>query len=274
VGGLSSNRSQTVFIKHTADPLKAEAEKYRFLSARGVPVPRLLAVLSHGESEVILLEFLAAIGIDFHSTDEVNSLLDLIARLNAVQNPPALFNPRPGLPQAEFDQSVLAALNEQTNRQELRAGEALDCYAAYLTAQEAAKTMPTALNHNELYFQQVGWAARENGRELVLFDLETMAICPRFADIASILSSLAAACGKPQEDLFQTYLQRLSHYSGAYLGFDEAMRELRLLRVRESCYNLPWLTAGCADGSASADLRAQLSMTLRCLREDLAALAV
>lgn len=271
MAGVSSTRSQTVFIKHTHDPLKAEAEKYRFLSAHGIPVPHLLAALTHGESEIILLEFLATIGIDFHSSDEVNSLLDLVARLNAVQNPLALFKPRPGIPQAEFDASVRAALSEQTHEQEADA-----CYAAYLSAQEAAKTMPTALNHNQLYFQQMGWAARENGRELVLFDLETMVICPRFADIAGILFSLEAVCGKPQEDLFQTYLQRLSHYSGASLRFDEALRELRLLRVREGCYNLPWLSAGSAcsaDDSASTDLRAQLAMTMRCLREDLAALA-
>lgn len=268
--GLIAMRSQTIFVKHSTDPLRAEAAKYHFLAAQAVPVPRLLAALIKGDTEIILLEFLNEIGIDFHSPEEVNGLLDLVARLNAVQNPPALFDPRPGLPQAEFDESVRAALRVLADRQMLTASEAARWFAAYLAAQEAAKSMPTALNHNELYFQQVGWAQSENRRELVLFDLETMMNCPRFADIANILFPLAAASGRTQKDLLETYLERLSHHHGPHLRFDQAMPELRLLRVRESCYSLPWLSAASDEGLANRT--EHLSITLTCLRQDLTAL--
>ena len=262
---------KTLFIKAIDQPAEREAEKFRFLAARAVPTPHLLAAIDQGAGEVILLEFLPIIGIHFDSPSEASSLLELVARLNAVQNPPPLFDATPRLPQAEFDASVSAALDELTRRQLLRPSEAPLWFAAYQTALEAAQSMATALNHNQMYFQQVGWAEREYGRELVLFDLETMIVCPRFTDIAGLLFSLAIVSGRSQQELFQVYVQHLEACTGQPLPIEQAWRELRLLRVRENCFNLPWLVG--AQEAVAADLFEQLELTLTCLRQDIAALA-
>jgi hypothetical protein len=100
--GENQLRSETIFIKQAADPKKAEARKYQFVASHGVPTPHLLAAIRRGGAEIILLEFLPTIGVDFRSTSEVNSMLHLVAQLNAIRNPPDLFNPPPRDPRPEF----------------------------------------------------------------------------------------------------------------------------------------------------------------------------
>jgi hypothetical protein len=274
--GENQFRSETIFIKHTADPKNAEAQKYRFVASHGIPTPRLLAVIRRGGAEIILLEFLPAIGIDFRSTGEVNSMLHLVAQLNSIQNPPDLFKPPPRDPRPEshaaFDEGIRVALTEISRDPTLPiAVNVQRWFDAYRIAQQASDSMPLAVNHNEFYFQQVGWAQRGATRQLVIFDLETMSLCPRFTDLASVLYPLAAYTGRDQVELFGVYLDRLCQLNQPELGSDEAFRELRLLRVTTSCWSLPWLVdeAGRPDVTG---LGGVLVMTATCLRDDLIAL--
>jgi hypothetical protein len=157
-------RTETIFFKRAADQHTAEAQKYRFLHSQGFPTPRLLAALQKDGAEVILLEFLPTIGIDFSSASEVHALLYLAAVLNSLQNPPDCFNRLPGLPQAEFDEIVRTALVELAQAQGLAMGEPSRWLAAYQASQHAARRMPLAVNHNEFFFQQVGWVQRGASR--------------------------------------------------------------------------------------------------------------
>ncbi len=269
-------RSETIFIKHTASPEKVEAQKYQFIASQGVPTPHLLGAIHRGGAEIILLEFLPTIGIDFRDASEVNSLLHLVTQLNSIQNPPALFNRPPRAPQSEsnaaFDRSVRVALTQMSRDRTLPAPiDVPRWFNAYQSAQEASDSMPLAVNHDEFYFQQVGWAQRGATRQLVIFDLETMSLRPRFTDIANVLYPLAVYTGRDQVELFEVYLDRLHQLNQLELGFDEALRELRLLRVTTSCYSLPWLV----DEARHPDtmyMRDGLSMTANCLCNDLMAL--
>ena len=260
--------SETVFVKQSIDTLKREAQKYQFLEERGIPVPRLLAVIQKGEVEVILLEFLSSIGIDFSSQIEVDDLLYLVAELNAIQKPPAIFNPPPGLPQAEFDEFVRTALEGLGRDPAVPSLDAQGWFDAYQVSQKTSRGMPLALNHNEFYFQQVGWAQRESARRLVLFDLESMAVTPRFADIATILHPLSVYSGREQNDLFKVYLDRLQQRTQHRLDFKEALREFRFLRITQSCYTLPWLfdEAGRPESGIAPEI---LPMLVRCMQEDM-----
>jgi hypothetical protein len=269
-------RSETVFIKCTTNLAKAEAQKYQFLASHGVPTPRLLGVIRRGGTEIIFLEFLPAIGIDFRDAGEVNSLLQLVAQLNSVQNPPDLFHQPSGDPQDEshaaFDRSVRAALTELSRARALPVPiDVPRWFSAYQIAQEASNSMPLAVNHDEFYFQQVGWAKRGAARQLVIFDLETMSLRPRFTDIANILYPLAMYTGRDQVELFGVYLDRLRQLNQLELSTDEALRELRLLRVTTECYSLPWRIDQ-AKRSDTRDSRDGLSMTAKCLHNDLVAL--
>jgi hypothetical protein len=241
LGGGTAAR--TVFIKHATEPAKREAAKYRFLAARRVPAPELLAAVERAGAEVVVLEFLSTIGIDCAVAAEVDALLALVARLNAVRDPPDIFAPPPGVPRAEFEARVRAALEEVAADGSLPgAVDARQWFDVYRRADAVAEASPRALNHGELFFQQVGWADRQGGRrELVLFDLETMSLRPRFCDVAGILPALAARAGRDERALFALYLDSLRGLGGADLPVEASFREARLVGIAGRFAALPWL---------------------------------
>lgn len=102
--------------------------------------------------------------------------------------------------------------------------------------------LPTALNHGELYFQQLGWSRTDGDRRLVMFDLATMAGLPRFTDIANVLAALAAQTGREQRELFATYLAALRTLTGVGLNESKVWEEMQLVRTLTSFQSLPWLT--------------------------------
>ena len=241
--GEKQFRSETVFIKRAVDTRGNEAQKYLSLASLGIPTPRLLAAISKNNSEIILLEFLPKIGIDFHSTDEVTSVLHLLAQLNAIRNPPELFEQsEDGIPQTEFDELVRNALREISRDRSLKITVDIPrWFDAYQLALVACKSMPRAINHNEFSFQQVGWVQRSERNQLVIFDLETMRLSPRFTDIAGVLPRLAMYAGLNQIDLFKIYFHKLQKLSQLELEIDEAFHELRLVQIKGAFDSLPWL---------------------------------
>ena len=239
--GENQFRSETVFIKRAADARNREAQKYQALASFGIPTPRLLADIHKQKAEIILLEFLPKIGIDFQSIDEVNGLLHLVAQVNSIRNPADLFKPSPGIPQAEFDEHVKAALMETARDQSWPfAIDISRWFDAYQVAQTACKSMPRALNHNEFSFQQIGWAQRDGSSQLVVFDLETMWLSPRFSDIAGILTSLARYTGQDPIELFKIYFDKLCELNPPGLRIEEAFQEQRLVRIKDAFDSLPW----------------------------------
>ena len=259
-GGENQVLSKTVFIKRASDPEKMEAEKYLALASFGVPTPRLLGVIHKNNVEILLLEILPKIGIDFHAPDEVTSLLHLAAQVNSIQDLPESFNSSAqGIPQTEFDERLRAALLEIAQDRSLPvAVDAARWFSAYQFAQTACKSLPAAVNHNEFYFQQVGWVQRDGISQLVILDLETMCLSPRFSDIAGILPSLAMYTGRPEGELFKIYFDRVSELADLELGMDEAFHEMKLLQIRDTFCSLPWLV----DTAKEADLHQMLDKPL------------
>lgn len=252
--------SRTVFIKQTSDPGRMEAQKYQALASFGIPTPHLLGVIHKNNLEILLLEVLPKIGIDFHAPDEVTSLLHLAAQVNSIQNPPEVFNSAAEeIPQTEFDERVRVALLEIAQDRSLPAAvDARRWFSAYHFAQTACKPLPTAVNHNEFYFQQVGWVQRDGISQLVIFDLETMCLSPRFSDIAGILPALVMYTGRHERELFKIYFDRVSELTHLELGIDEAFHETKLLQIRDTFYSLPWLV----DMAKKPDLNQMLDQPL------------
>ena len=259
--------SLIVFVKSQRDPRSREAEKYRCLAAHGVPTPRLLAELHKADAEVIILEFLPKIGVDFASLAEVNDLLHLAAKIHSLPIPPGLFDAPPGMAQEEFDRLVEDALQCMARNPSFSWIDAAGWFAAYRQCQDEENRMPLAVNHNQFYFQQTGWA----GRKLVIFDMETMCVRPRFVDLATILYPLSRYTGRTQEDLLTVYLDHHRTLNGHPFNLAGALRELRVLRVVEMCSSLPWLSGEVKD-PASFDIFSGLSMAAACLVDDLDAL--
>jgi hypothetical protein len=250
------SRSRTLFFKHITDPSRAEAAKHRFLAAHGVPTPALLHTVDRPGSEVLILEFLPIVGIEPTAADE---LITLIARLNAVEDPPnALFRPNPGRPEDEFDSGVRAALHRLADDSAPFVQPDV-WFSTYKRIGEAATTTPVALNHGELHYQQVGRSTSDSA--LLLFDLETTALLPRFTDIADMLRSLSISAGRSEDELFAVYLRERRQFTGVTLDESAARRELRLVRAIRLFWSLPWLFA-MADNSGMRDSPATAARTL------------
>lgn len=254
---------RTLFLKATT---QHEAAAYDVLARRGVPVADVLAIVPTARGPVLVLDFLPTIGIE---ADEADVLLDLVARLNAVVDPPVpQLSPRPGMPSADFDALVRSTFVD------LAGDPANDLdpqrwMHAYDQAQRTVARLPTALNHGELFFQQVGWTGGPE-RRLVLIDLETVAVLPCFSDVASVLGGLRLLTGRSEQDLFATYLDRLPGHGGPRPPAAEAWRDLLLTRAVRDVQTLPWLASSVGD----PDVATTATEVADRVREDLTALGL
>jgi hypothetical protein len=254
---------ERLFVKANENERRHEAGRYRALAGTGVPVPRLLRVVERPPVEVIVLECLDRVGVDFGSGAEVAELLRVTALLNAARTDTVGLLPAgSGTPRAEFEASVYAALRT------VAGGDAERWWAAYRRSVPKVDGMPTALCHGEFFFHQVGWAARGGEPALVVFDLETLTYRPRFADIGSILYSLAEQTGRGEEELLAGYLEELRQRTGVAVEAKAAFAELRVFRWVDACWGLPWLLRQDAERAGEVSLE----RGLRCMRADLAAL--
>ena len=254
-GLRGEGRSAVVTVEGAAAPLDLfvklvltpERDTHAMLRRAGVPVPRLLAEAARGDDRAVLVfEFLGTVGIDTSDPAEVVELLELVARLNAVdvraagQLPPL----PPGQPDAVFTASIVDALTQIRERGRRRALDVEQWLGAYALAGERAASMPGALTHGELYFQQVG---RRAEGPLVLLDVATVHRRPRFSDVSSILAPLAAGLGETEADTLRRYLRALEGRGVAVPPVADALVELRWLRVHRAFQSLPWLTKSSTD---------------------------
>lgn len=215
---------------------------------------------------MIVVEFLPTIGIQPREADE---LLRLVARLNSTNAPHSrLFHSATGTPTEMFNERVKAAL--VASARGLGAVDPARWYDAYQLAEDAATSLPTAINHGELFFQQIGWARAEGRRTLVMFDLETMSLRPRFTDVANVLVGLSELTGRDQRELFNAYLTALQECSGVAVNRQTAWEEMRLVRALSFFQSLPWLVAAGGD----AQLSTAAVTTLLTLNDDLSALDI
>lgn len=102
--------------------------------------------------------------------------------------------------------------------------------------------------------------------EVVLFDLATLQLRPRFFDIAGVLTPLADAAGISDRAAFATYLDALRPQP-AGLTADDAWRELHTVRFVSTCWSLPWRLRSQEDGANALDLP-DLDQLVRELRHD------
>lgn len=254
---------RTLFLKVTT---QHEVTAYDVLRRRGVAVADVLATVPTPTGRVLVLDFLPTIGIEAHEAD---GLLDLVAQLNALVDPPVpLFAPRAGMPAADFDALVRSTFVDLAGDPQNEVDPSR-WMSAYDRAQRAVASLPTALNHGELFFQQVGWTGGPD-RRLVLFDLETTAVLPYLSDIASVLTGLGLLTGRSEQDLLVTYLDRLADHGGPRRSVADAWRDLLLTRAVRDVHALPWLASSVGD----PDVATTAIEVAGRIREDLTALGL
>lgn len=116
-------------------------------------------------------------------------------------------------------------------------------------------------------------AQRGARRQLVMLDLATLSLRARFADIANLLPSLALGTGRSQAALFDRYLHNYYAHAPSDLERVAAMRELRLTRIVEGCWSLPWLVEE-ARYPGTLEWRDVVRLDITNLHEDLIALGL
>lgn len=225
-----------LFMKQGA---AGEAATHAGLERAGVATPRMI----FHKGDVMVMERLSRIGIDPGSIVEGDALLPALAKLNAT---PAGSVPTSGTSDPtdgsanEFDAGVHWALRHVSPSE----GDAW--FATYLGWQPMLGSFPQATVHGELWFQQVGWADRDGGPVLVLFDWPTLRVGPRFTDVANVLGSLADASGRTEREVLRAYLGALSTEDAP--DVDAAFEELQVTRLVHACWGLPWLARAHAAG--------------------------
>jgi hypothetical protein len=221
----------TLFFKLNPHDCR-EAQRYRFLTDREIPVPHLAVCVERDNEEVLGLQFLPSIGV---GPTDVDDVLRLVAALNSLSDvPDAIGNTPPGLPQAQFENLLTRALGE------MRGADPHHVTATWLNTYRRAvvlyENLPTALTHGELAAQQLG---RTEDGILVMLDLATVGRRPRFADIANLLATLAHLAGEDERSLFGDYLGYLTAGTGPTLD-DRSWSELQLTRFVQAVEALPW----------------------------------
>jgi hypothetical protein len=261
-----------VFVKRSPASAR-EADRHAQLEAAGVPVSRLLFDVEASDGDHVLgFEFLDTIGIDFDSSKEIAELLTLVATLNAVPASALGGSPNPplGRPEAEFTASMERALMTAQSMGLLRwaaleVSEWLDLYAK---AMRWATSMPAAVTHGEMYFQQVGRAA---GGSLVVVDLATVGIRPRFSDLCNVTRGLGELTDWDETEVLCIYLDALRAAGVATPTVVDGLDELRRLRVLNGLQSMPWLTGALHDPGLGPTA---LEQNVETLRRDLSHLGI
>ena len=193
---------ETLFVKRFRWAGPAEAHHYEHLQPLGAPIPRMLGHFVVGDNrEILVLQYLEPLGAlhPFHDfvADEGAFLefLSVIARFNAVEPSAeyaAALPTRGGVGDLGEISETVVDIWRQAARGELggplkkfcgglpRRPEQIDRLTSRLG--DPISAMPLALCHNDFFPDSVA-RDRETG-ELRVIDLESVALAPRFNDVA------------------------------------------------------------------------------------------
>jgi aminoglycoside phosphotransferase (APT) family kinase protein len=237
---------ETVFVKCFHNPDQGESRHYHQLTTASAPIPRWYgAVTTQDGREVIFLEYLHPV-VDFmgmlEDEEQFRQFLSVTAHFNAISPPPEY---AAALPRRDFGRE-LAAVHPVLDRiwahadsgeigddlHSLCSGrpDRLDALRALATGLvRPIADMEVGLLHNDLYPDSVAW--RRDTGELLVVDLESIGLGPRFYDVARWL-------GAPDElqtqalartSLAEHYLGGYEHWSGRETDRGQFLTEARLL---------------------------------------------
>jgi hypothetical protein len=264
---------RTIFLKKNDQAKKYEADRFRLLARNGVVTPALLATFTRAHDEVIVLEFMPVIGIDCSARDQVEGMLRQIARLNTIAERPAFVPDNPMSMSAEYDARVQCAIESIVISGFASAEQTKSWFSAYQQAQREAQQMSRAIVHGEMYFQQVGLLHVRASDNVALFDLATMHFGPRFIDVAGILRPLSDRSGISQIDLFAIYLEEYCRRGGRIESHVSAYHELRVIRLVNNCWSLPWWSRVWSDPESAKHVD-EVAPAVDCITKDAAAISL
>ena len=254
---------KTVFVKKCVWKSKSESVHYRYLTAKGVPTPRLYGAVQNAAGvEVVFLEPLTSTGFQEQDETEWREMLSLLARFNACPIMPQYnLHLHPYEQVGQIDENFwVTGLNARPSDEEieigLRASGVSESEMPRLT--QAARRVfaeveaqPRGLLHQDFLPDNLGWrGARE---EIVVFDLHKNSLGSRFADVSPYLGvpdwsgrqafldhSEHGTCTR-REALTQHYLAEYARFGGAQVSIEVFRAETAALFWAHKVSVLPWL---------------------------------
>jgi hypothetical protein len=258
----SSTGQVTLLVKRGV--WRPEAVHYRYLAAHGVPTPRLHgALFNSSDEEIIFLECLPRIGFQRESPGEWRHFLSLIAQLNAYPVTsdyiPHLFVYEQG---GTFgDDRWITGLNASPSDEEIGANlrrcgvedrELPRLQRGARALFTRIEEQPRGLLHQDAFPDNLGW----RGEEMVIFDLQKLAIGPRFADVApylglpdwsptaAFLDAMETGSVSHRERLTRYYLDEYARLGGETVAPETFRDEARALFWAHKVSTLPWMVEG------------------------------
>jgi hypothetical protein len=260
-----------VFVKRFHEPGPREAHHYTRLAQHQAPIARMYGTLTTpDEREIIFIEFLTgAAGLHpfdrfVGDADSFLPFLALGARFHAIQPSDEykaeLYHQSAGDVRRWLDNATQALERIWECAPEGELGDDLrDLCAASrgklprlqkLAADLAAPVsqMEVGLAHGDFYPDQA--LRREQTGEVLLVDLEGVAMRPRFFDVGRWIGApdeVQPRC-LPQEELARHYLAERARWGGPVVPLSEFLEETRLLGLADALMMLSFDTGRALDG--------------------------
>jgi len=245
----------TIFVKRFNEPGPREAHHYAYLEKHRAPIPRMYGSLTDAEQrEMIFLEYLDCIGdIEAYrhfldDADHLHRLLAVIARFSAIR-PSDEYAAE--LPCSDADHISRDLTKAASNLGDIwehacsgKLGDAMKRLCAgsqkeLPRLQTLAHDLiaPTAriergLTHGDLCVDSVAW--RPDPRQLLILDLESINLGPRFYDVAEYIGApddVQPRC-RPRRELAQYYLDEYARWGGSPVTMDQFLEEMRAQWLR------------------------------------------
>ena len=259
-----------VFVKAMEDDGACEVYHYRELAKLNAPIPTFYGSMACPRgTELIFLEYLEPTAtVDTHPFDKFvteeesfRQFLCLAARYNALE------------PRGDYARSldVRKPIDKKWTR---GVADALDCLWACARRGElgerlgrlctdcpegpsvlkamaeglvgASREMPLGLLHADYFPDSAGW--RTEPRELLMLDLESVCLGPRFFDVARWLGPPSAVRQRrPSAEHARMYLERYAEAGGPKVSLQTFQAEVAVLS-RQQALDLGWTLRRALDG--------------------------
>ena len=243
----------------------AEAHHYAYLAKQQALIPRVYGVLRGSDDrEMIFLEYLdpAADPYRLLKDDErFREFLALSARFNSIQ---PLADYAAQLPRSDVGQKLHNSLSTLDHLWDHACkGELGDALAQFCSRGddklsrlrrlakrlvEPVSQMEIGLIHNDFYPPNCGWS-RDTG-ELLVFELEFVALGPRFYDVARWLGApndIEPRC-RPREELAEYYLELYVQRGGTTVSLDQLLKETSILWTAQKLTDMNFGLGRALDG--------------------------
>jgi len=240
--------SITMFVKRPVSIERVESRHYAAMKHISVATPILYSSPKDPSGhEVLFLEFIEQAKLSLADERQVEEAIRTIARINC-SNPPAEYTQEPFIKtfnteMQKFRESISVLYRKvvqsaSRDKELLNQGRRLEMILDRVEAE--LSEWPFSLNLMDVHMDNFGW--KEDSREIVLFDLDGLALRPRFQSIREFIYSFSnnTRCCWSGQPMVEVYLDEYRNLSGDNLPFQQFRKEAHATVAMLALRQLHW----------------------------------